>query len=252
IDDEGNLIVRAGESEIVQRRPVIYQRLRNVRKEIQGEYRLLAANTVSFDIGPYDRKAALVIDPILSYSTFLGGSNGVDDARAVATDSAGNLYVTGSTTSTDFQTRFALQPNAANQDPDAGISDAFVTKLNPAGTALIYSTYFGGSGDCDSNALAVDGNGNVVITGMTSSTDFPTTAGALRRTCNIGPGGCLDAFVTAFAATGSSLLFSTYLGGNGDDEGRSAAFDTSGNVYVAGRTDSTNFPTTSGAYSTDP
>src|SRR5262249_36711822 len=151
---------------------------------------LLAENTVGFDIGSYDHNATLVIDPILSYSTFLGG-NGDDDARAITTDSLGNIYVTGTTTSTNFQTANPLQPNAATQDPTAGISDAFVTKLNPAGTVLIYSTYFGGSSDDDSNAIAVDAAGNVVIAGMTSSADLPTTQGALKRTCSVGTSGCI-------------------------------------------------------------
>src|SRR5262249_47037937 len=116
VDAEGDLILRSGPSEIVQRKPVVYQRVRGVRKEIHGEYRLLASNTVAFDVGPYDRKATLVIDPILSYSTFLGGSDGDDDARAVATDSSGNVYITGATTSTTFQTAFPLQPKAGTQD----------------------------------------------------------------------------------------------------------------------------------------
>jgi hypothetical protein len=252
IDDQGNLVLRAENSQIVQRKPAVYQRFRNSRKEVEGAYRLLAANTVAFDVGPYDRNATLVIDPILSYSTFLGGSNGDDDARAVTTDAAGNLYVTGSTTSTNFQTVFALQPAAGSQDPPLGISDAFVTKLNPAGTALVFSTYFGGSNDDDPNAIAVDSNGNVVITGMTSSTDFPTSLGAVRRTCNMGPAGCLDAFVTSLNASGSFLLFSTYFGGTGDDEARDVTFDSLGSVYITGRTDSPDFPATGGAYSLDP
>jgi hypothetical protein len=252
IDDAGNLILRAGMSEIVQHRPVLYQGSGESRKEIAGAYRLLAANTVGFAVGSYDRGAALVIDPILSYATFLGGSNGDDDARAVATDSAGNLYVTGSTTSTNFQTVVPFQPNAASQDPEDGITDAFVMKLNPAGTALIYSTYFGGSSDDESNAIAVDANGNAIIVGSTSSTDFPTSTGALRRICNVGPGGCVDAFVTMFNSTGTVLVFSTYFGGTGDDEARAVAFDSLGSAYIAGRTDSPDFPLTPGVYSTDP
>src|SRR6185295_8448630 len=116
-----------------------------------------------------------------------------------------------------------------------------------AGTALIYSTYLGGISDDDANSIAVDSSGNVVIAGSTASTDFPTTAGAIRRTCNTASnGGCFDAFVAKLNASGSALVYSTYLGGTGDDEARGVAVDSAGNAYVAGKTSSTNFPTTSG------
>jgi hypothetical protein len=252
VDSQGNLVLRANNSEIVQHKPVVYQKLRGSRKEIQGQYRLAAVNTVSFEVGPYDHSATLIIDPVLSYSTFLGGSNGDDDARAVATDSSGNVYVTGSTTSTNFQTLGPVQATAGSQDPEAGLSDAFVTKLNAAGTALIYSTYLGGTSDDDSNTIAVDSSGSAIIAGSTGSTDFPTTAGAIRRTCNMASSGsCFDAFVAKLNAAGSALVFSTYLGGTSDDEARGIAIDSSGNAYVTGKSASTNFPTTSGAFSTD-
>ncbi len=252
LDAAGNLALHAGNSEVVQHKPAVYQGQGRSRKEIEGAYRLLAANTVTFELGSYDHKTPLVIDPILTYSTFLGGSNGDDDARAVVTDSAGNLYVAGSTTSTNFQTAFPFQANAGSQDPTLGLSDAFVTKLNPAGTALVFSTYFGGSGDEDANGVAVDSAGNVVIVGTTASTDLPTTSAAIRRICNVGPTGCQDAFVAEFNSTGQVQIYSTYLGGTGDDQALGVAFDPAGNAYVVGRTDSTDFPTTAGAYSTDP
>jgi len=252
IDDQGNLRLRAAESEVVQQRPVLYQRLRNSRKEIEGGYRIVSPNTVTFDIGAYDPTAPLVIDPILSYSTFLGGSNGDDDARSVTTDSAGNLLVTGTTTSTNFPTAFPLQPVPGFGDPTFMLSDAFVTKLNPAGTAMIFSTYFGGSGDDDAVSISVDSLGYTAIAGTTNSTDFPTSLNALSRVCVTGEAGCRDAFVSVFDATGSILAYSTYLGGTGDDEGRGVDFDSFGNFYITGRTDSTDFPITAGVYSTDP
>ena len=253
VDSEGNLVLRLNQSRVLQRKPIVYQDRSGVRKTIQGSYRLISPDTVAFDVGPYDRKAALVIDPILSYSTILGGSTGDDDARAIAADSAGNIYITGSTTSTDFPTAGPIQANSGSQDPAAGLNDAFVTKLNPSGTALVYSTYLGGSNDDNSNAIAVDSAGNAIIVGSTASTsDFPTTTVALRRTCNVGPNGsCLNAFVAKLNAAGSSLVYSTYLGGTGDDQALGVAVDSAGNAYVTGKTTSTNFPTTSGASSTD-
>jgi hypothetical protein len=253
IDTDGNLVLQLDQSTVVQHRPLVYQERRGRRKTIQGSYRLLASNTVGFEIGDYDHDANLVIDPILSYSTFLGGADGDDDARAVATDAAGNIYVTGSTTSTTFPTAGPIQANAGSPDPSLGLSDAFVTKLNPSGTALIYSTYLGGSNDDNSNGIAVDGSGNAIIVGSTASTgDFPTTAGAIRRTCTVGPrGSCLNAFVAKLNPGGSALVYSTYLGGTGDDQAQAVAVDPAGNAYITGKTTSTDFPTTAGALSTN-
>jgi hypothetical protein len=252
VDESGELVLKAADSEIVQHKPVVYQGSGSSRKDLDGSYRLTASNTVSFELGHYDRTQPLIIDPVLTYSTFLGGGNGDDDARAVALDPAGNVYVAGTTTATNFQTAFPIQANAGNQDPALGLGDAFITKLNPAGTALIYSTYFGGSGDDDANGIAVDPTGNAYIVGSTTSTDFPTSENALRRTCFTGPTGCLDAFVLGLNANGSFMVFSTYWGGTGDDEARGVAVDAGGAVYVTGRTDSPDLPTTAGAYSTDP
>ncbi|MCI0366558.1 MAG: SBBP repeat-containing protein, partial [Phycisphaerales bacterium] len=252
IDSEGKLVIRAGEAEIIHHKPVVYQDLPGGRREIEGRYRLMDATTVGFEIGAYDESQTLTIDPVLNYSTYIGGGDGDDDARAIATDTSGNVYMTGATTATNFRTVNALQPNAGNQDPELGLSDGFITKLNAAGTALVYSTYLGGSGDDDANAIAVDSSGNVIVVGMTGSMNFPTTAGAVRRTCNTGASGsCQDAFVAKLNAAGSALDYSTYLGGTGDDDARSVAVDTAGNAYIAGNTLSTNFTTTPGALSTD-
>jgi photosystem II stability/assembly factor-like uncharacterized protein len=253
LDDEGNLVLHVRDAQVVQLKPVVYQDIAGVRREIRAEYRLLSHNTIGFEIAPYDRNRTLVIDPVLSYSTYLGGSDGDDDARAVAADSSGNIYIAGTTTSTNFPTRAAFQGNAGSQDPEAEVTDAFVTKLNAAGTALVYSTYIGGTNDDEAGAIAVDSAGNVAIAGSTASTnDFPTTPGALRRTCNLGSNGsCLDAFVAKLNSTGSALIYSTYLGGTGDDDARGVAVDSSGGAYVTGRTTSTNFTTTAGAFSTD-
>jgi hypothetical protein len=252
VDDDGNLVLRSGQSEVIQRKPILYQAAGGNRREVQGGYRIVGEHKVAFETGAYNTAETLIIDPVLTYSTFLGGTDGDDDGRGVATDSAGNVYLTGSTTSTDFRTLNPYQGVAGSQDPSFDFSDAFVTKLNASGTALVYSTYFGGSSDDDALAIAVDSSGSAVIAGRTESSNLPTTAGALRATCNTSPGGtCFDAFVTKLNSAGSGLVYSTYLGGNSDDEARSVAIDASGNAYVAGKTLSTNFTTTPGAFSTN-
>jgi Beta-propeller repeat len=246
LNSKGDLLVQVDGTAVVQQKPVVYQ---EYGKTIDGQYRLISANTVGFDVGPYDHSKALIIDPVLSYSTFLGG-NGDDDPRSIATDAAGNVYITGSTTSTDFAAVGPIQPG--NQDPTGATSDAFVMKLNASGTALLYSTYLGGADDDVANKIAVDAAGNAIIAGWTTSLSFPTTAGALSRVCSVAAGGsCLDAFVAKLNAEGSALAYSTYLGGTGDDQARGLAVDSGGNAYITGTTASTNFPVTGGALSTD-
>ncbi len=172
----------------------------------------------------------------LVYSTYVGGSNS-DVGNAIAVDSAGNAYVTGSTTSANFPTTSPLQAHLN------GSEDAFLLKLNPAGTALVYSTFLGGSGVDVALGIAVNGSGNAYLTGNTGSTDFPTTPGAYQTT---NPGNT-EAFVARVNATGSALVYATYLGGDYGARGLGIAVDGSGNAYVTGNTSSTNFATP-GAY----
>ena len=167
----------------------------------------------------------------LAYSTFLGGS-GFDSGRGIAVDVAGNAYVTGSTTSSDFPTANLLQPFQ-------GSLDAFVTMVNAAGTGLVYSTYLGGSGVDGAEDIAVDVAGNAYVTGFTDSLNFPTTLGVFQTTF----AGVWDAFVTKLNAAGSALVYSTYLGGSDDDAGLGIAVDAAGNAYVVGQIFSTDFPT---------
>jgi uncharacterized repeat protein (TIGR01451 family) len=176
----------------------------------------------------------------LVYSTYLGGSGGGEGGGGIAVDAAGNVYVTGSTLSTDFPTT-----PGAFQTSLQGNSDTVVTKLNPAGSGLVYSTYLGGSGDENGGGIAVDAAGNAYVTGSTGSTDFPTTPGAFQSAFQ---GGGSDAVVTKLNPAGSGLVYSTYLGGSGGDEGGDIAVDAAGNAYVTGGSGSTDFPTTPGAF----
>ncbi|MFZ3375368.1 MAG: SBBP repeat-containing protein, partial [Chthoniobacterales bacterium] len=182
----------------------------------------------------------------LVYSTYLGGT-GQDDTdfySSIAVDSSGNAYVTGFTSSLDFPTT----PGAFQTSNHGGFYDAFVTKLNGSGTALIYSTYLGGSEDEGGLGISLDGDGNAIVTGYTHSADFPTTPTSAQPAI----GGGYDAFVTKLNGSGSALVYSTYLGGTGDDFGGSIAVDRSGNAYVTGSTLSPNFPTTPGAFQAAP
>ena len=233
IDAQGDLVLHTAAGEIREHKPVVYQEIAGVRQTISASYALRNEDEVGFAIAQYDRSQPLVIDPVLSYSTYLGGG-GSDWGSGIAVDSAGNAYVTGSTSSADFPTTAgALQKNSG------GGSDAFVVKLNPAGSQVVYATYLGGSDSDKAAAIAVDSAGNTYVTGSTSSTDFPTTPGEVQTS----PGGSMNAFVAKLNSVGSQLVYSTYLGGSDADSGKGIAVDAAGNAYVVGQTRSANFPT---------
>jgi Beta-propeller repeat len=297
VDGEGTLVVHTAAGDIRQPRPVAYQRIGGIRRPVAVEYALAAAGEVRLRLGDYDRSRRLVIDPVITYATYLGGTG--DEAQVyfegevrLARDAAGNLYVSGTTRSTDFPTT----PGAVRTLN--GSADLFVTKFSPAG-AVLYSTYLGGPCEDYGRAIAVDGagnayvtgevngggtcvstpgvlvakldpNGNLVyasrlggslvdssygtgiavdaeghayVTGVAITSDFPTTPGAYRTAAcpNVYPFAG-DGFVAKVSADGSALVYSTLLCGQGDDSPAGIALDAAGNVYVAGTTASSDFP----------
>jgi hypothetical protein len=182
----------------------------------------------------------------LVYSTYIGGSNS-DYGYAIAVDGSGQAYVTGYTFSPDYDvTPGAFQTTRG----DYYYNDVFVTKLNATGTALVYSTYIGGSDYEVGYGIAVDGSGYAYVTGRTYSTDYDVTPGAFQTTKSTTNPSEKDVFVTKLNATGTALVYSTYIGGNSDEEGRGIAVDGSGNAYVTGYTQSTNYDVTTGAFQT--
>ena len=243
VDAQGELVLHSGGGEIRQRKPVIYQDVDGVRHEVAGSYKLKDSNTVGFQLADYDTSRPLVIDPVLVYSTFLGGAN-VDDGFDITVDAAGNAYVTGQTQLLVVPSTFPTTPGAFDTTHN-GSQDAFVTKLNPTGSALVYSTFLGGSDLDSAGGIAIDAAGNAYVTGTTSSPDFPTTVGAFDTMLN-----GRDAFVTKLNPSGSALVYSTLLGGIDDELGSSIAVDIAGNAYVTGSTTSANFPRTPGAFDT--
>ena len=255
LDHEGNLTIVAENGEIRFHRPVVYQIVDgNRRRRIEGAFRLVSGNIVSFHVGSYDHTKPLVIDPILAYSTYLGT---VAAATAIAVDSTGSAYVTGwsepglPTTTDAFQPTSVVKPS--------NVYSAFITKFNSAGTALVYSTYISGSNVDEAYAIAVDAQGNAYVAGQTGSFDFPVTPGALQTKNKTGSG--FTGFITKLNSTGTSLVYSTYLGGSvgnpnnpfttvPQDKAVAIAVDAAGEVYVTGTTGSIDFPTTPGAFQT--
>ena len=236
LDAQGDLVLHSAGGEVRLHKPFVYQQVDGVRQEISGAYVLEGRRRVGFQVAAYDAGQPLIIDPVLSYSTYLGGSGtGNDIGFGIAVDAAGNAYVTGRASSTNFPTANPLQ--AANGGGTG--NDAFVTKLNAAGNALVYSTYLGGNANDIGTGIAVDASGNAYVTGSTSSLNFPT-ANPLQAANGGGTGN--DAFVTKLNAAGNALVYSTYLGGSGSDAGSGIAVDASGNAYVTGSTSSPNFP----------
>ena len=191
------------------RKPIIYQEVNGVRREIPGDYTRTGRLQLSFQVGAYDAARPLVIDPVLSYSTYLGGGL-EDEATDIAVDTEGNIYVTGSTVSTDFP--------ATSTAFGGTFRNVFVAKLNPLTNSLVYSTVLGGTKNPDrGRGIAVDADGCAYLTGIAGSDDFPTK-NAFQATCALGPlGGCEDAFITKLDPSGANLVYSTFFGSSSNE-----------------------------------
>ncbi len=309
INENGDLVMEIAGTQLLQHKPQVYQWIKGRQTSIPAEYRLNAEKHVAFSVGDHDATQPIFIDPFtfpgrgfgsgivvdssgsayitgmagsadfpttpgafqttwkgedafvaklnpagteLIYSTFLGGG-ATDTISGIAIDQVRNAYVAGGTNSNDFPTTSgAFQTSYANGSIAFGPADAFVTKLNPAGTALVYSTYLGGRDDDGAGPIAVDAAGNAYTTGSTGSTDFPISLGfpnppgAFQKSI----GGSYDLFVTKLNPLGSALVYSTYLGGSDPEFPADIRINSVGEAYVAGTTTSVNFPVTPGAYQT--
>ncbi len=233
----GNLLIRLADNggTLTEQAPVAWQVIDGRRVTVPVQYTVATNGQVGFALGQYQSAHALIIDPTIVYSTYLGGS-AREDVEGLAVDGAGNAYITGSTRSSNFPSASPVQDNLGGED------DVFVTKINAAGTALLYSTYLGGSSGDQGVAIAVDTAGNAYITGDTQSTDFPT-ANAYQPSCAVLLFVCAgDVFVAKLNSSGNALLYSTYLGGNVTEVAGDIAVDSSGHAYVVGSTASEDFP----------
>ncbi len=245
IDGQGNLLLHTLGGVVQQQRPISYQEWNGQRREVASAY-VLSGNQVHFQVGAYDASRPLTIDPVIVYSTYLGASM-QDEGYAIDVDYYGSAYVTGRTSSPGFP----VVPGSVDLTYNGPGFDVFVTKLDPTGSFLIYSTFLGGHMTDEGYGIAVDCWGLAHVTGRTNSTDFPVVPWAFDLTFNGGP---WDAFVTVLDSAGASLWASTYLGGRLADEGYAidTQFDPScqryPTTYVTGRTNSIDYPVTPGAF----
>ncbi len=239
LDAARDLVIITTAGEVIEHAPMIYQTIAGQKRVVPGGYVLEGAHTVAFKLGAYDRSCALIIDPMLTYASYLGGTGG-DQGVSIAVDqNDGSAWVTGTTTSTDFP----VTPDAF-QNSNFGSSDIFMTKVSPDGSSLVYSTYAGGSNADQASGIAVDPSGNAYATGLTQSPDFPVTVGAFQLVLK----GTQDAFVLALDRNGG-LIYSTLLGTN--SAGAGIAVDSAGEAFVVGTTNSANFPTTPGVFQSE-
>jgi hypothetical protein len=231
LDPAGNLLLEAAGGFFLQLAPVVYQEVDGGRTLVAGSYDLGADGSVGFTLGEYDTSVPLVIDPMLSYSTYLGSATS-DTPHGIAVDSGGHAYITGKVQRTTFPT---TGPNIGATGGDM----VLVTKLNPAGDGLVYSTFIGGCmGSEVGQGIAVDAAGNAYVTGTTTSVDFPTLF-APQKVLN----GSSDAFLLKLNAAGSALVYSTFYGGGAADSGVDVAVDSTNQAYFTGDTSSSDFPT---------
>lgn len=240
LDEQGRLIAEIGTSRLVFGKPCAFQRIDGDRIPVSVAYEPLDDGRFGFSLGPVDARYPLIIDPELTWSTFVGGDGASDSdlIRDVVLDDSGNVYFTGFSASSAFPT----MPGSFDRSHN-GNEDVVVGKLNPSGTQLVWSTYLGGSDTDSGYGVALDGTGGILVTGLTASTNFPTTSKAFDRTHN----GMDDGFVARFTSAGG-LVYSTYIGGSNDDSFNAVAALSSGSALVVGATRSSNYPTTPGAF----
>ncbi len=253
VGPDGDLVLAVGKSRLRFRKPIAYQQDGSKRIPVRAEFAVLSGN-VTFRLGAYDRSKALIIDPSLVYSTFLGGGF-TDYTGGITVDASGNTYAVGSTLSPGFPTTTGvLQPHCGtdtycNLGTVENPFDAFVTKMDPTGASEVYSTFLGGENDDQGMAIAVDGTGNAYVTGYTLSCQFPVTSGAYKTSFpNCGAGGATANFVAKINPTASALVYSTFIGVNNTNQGHGIAVDSAGNAYITGYSSDSSYPTTSGAY----
>jgi hypothetical protein len=232
LNQAGDLILETANGDVIEKAPVVYQEVNGKRQSVTGAYQLLGNNQVAFKLGQYDTEFPVVIDPVLLYSTYWGGSSN-DSGSNIAIDGAGNVYITGLTSSNNFPTLNAFRSTLV------GNTDVFVSKINASGNGIVYSTYLGGSNFDFGYGIAVDSSGNAYIGGFTNSNNFPLQN---PLQASLGGVGFFDAFVSKLNASGNGLVYSTFLGGSNDDFAFSIAVDNGANAYVTGITGSSNFP----------
>ena len=232
VGTSGDLVIASATGEVSLKRPRVYQWSEGSTLPVDCSYRIKGEHRIGFVLGAFDPSLPLVIDPVLTYSTYLGGSED-DRGLGIAVDAEGNTYVTGVTQSANFP--------QSNNSPGTGNEDTFVTKLNPAGTALVYSAYLGGAAADVAKHLVVDAAGSAYVSGGTRSSNFPVTQGAFQTVLR----GASDSFVLKLNPAGDQLVYSTYLGGTREEgfEGGDLALDAAGQAYITGVTNSLDFPT---------
>jgi hypothetical protein len=241
VDGEGDLRVRLGERELIQHRPTVYQEDRGARIAVKASYAVDAHQRVTFRVEGYDPRRPLVVDPVLTFSELFSGQTGDGDATAVTADATGAAYVTGRTSSLAFPTTSGVVQPTATSD------SAFLVKLDPSGSTLVYATYLGGTSSIWPTSVAVDSAGDAYVTGYTKSSDFPTTPGAFQPSYG---GGSDDGFILVLNPLATQLLYASYLGGSGDDRAWGVSTGNGTNAYVVGTTNSKDFPTTDGGFQT--
>jgi Beta-propeller repeat/Domain of unknown function DUF11 len=243
--DAGNLVLETADGDVHLQAPHVYQTIAGIEKAVDGRFALLAENKVGFEVGAYDSTQALVIDPVLAYSSYLGGT-GTEVSPTVAVDAGFNFYLTGSTNSTNFPVAGTPFQGTLHAGATANV---FVTKFDATGTTLVYSTYLGGSGTDASKGIDVDAAGDAYIAGTTTSADFPTSTSAFQTTPKAAG---THAFVSQLDPDGKVLKYSTYLSGSLTDMLSAMTLDNKGFVYVIGTTSSTDFPTAPSAGTLQP